>query len=56
MSYITKMRKEGVRKKVLLIIEEINDILKHYHSEAMGGHSGFNSTLQTIQIIIVEME
>ena len=43
-----KSRKEGVRKKVMLTIEEINDILKHHHSEAMGGHSGFKATLQKI--------
>ena len=44
MSYITK----GVRKKVVVTIEETNNILKHHHSEAMGGHSGFNATLQKI--------
>ena len=43
-----KSRKEGVRKKVVLTIEEINDILKHHLSEAMGGHSGFKATLQKI--------
>ena len=43
-----KSRKEGVRRKVVLTIEEINDILKHHHSEAMGGHSGFNSTLDVV--------
>ena len=37
-----------MRKKVVLTIEEIGDILKHHHREAMGGHSGVNATLQKI--------
>ena len=37
-----------MRKKVVLTTEEINDILEHHHSEAMGGHNGFKATLQTI--------
>ena len=40
-----KSRKVGVRRKVVLTMEEINGILKHHHSEAMGGHSGSNATL-----------
>ena len=40
--------KDGVRKKVVLTIEEIQDILNHYHSNPMGGHSGVNATLNKI--------
>ena len=49
-----KSRKEGVRKKVVLIpcIEKINDTPKHHHSEAMGGCSGFNATLQKISMLL----
>ena len=48
MSYITKVERKECEKRLMLIIKEINDILKHHHSEAMGGHSGFNATLQKI--------
>ena len=34
--------KETNRKKVILTIGEIKDVLHHYHSDAMGGHSGVN--------------
>ena len=37
--------KETNRKKVILTVEEIKDVLHHYYSDAMGGHSGVNSTL-----------
>ena len=32
--------KETNRKKVILTVEEIKDVLHHYYSNAMGGHSG----------------
>ena len=32
----------------MLTIDEIREILKHHHSEAMGGHRGVNATLQKI--------
>ena len=37
--------KETNTKKVTLTVEEIKDVLHHYHSDAMGGHSGVKSTL-----------
>ena len=40
--------KEVIRRKVVLTIEEIGEILHHHHSEAMGGHSGVNATLNKI--------
>ena len=40
--------KEGIRRKVVLTIEEIGEILHHHHSKAMGGHSGVNATLNKI--------
>lgn len=40
--------KEGVKKEVVLKIKEIQDILNHYHSNAMAGHSGINATLNKI--------
>ena len=40
--------KEGARKKVILTINEIQDILHNYHSNPMGGHSGVNATLNKI--------
>ena len=45
MSYITTVERKECEGKVVLTIEEINGILKHHHSEAMGGHSGSNATL-----------
>ena len=38
----------GVQKKVVLTVEEIGEILHHHHSNAMGGHSGVNATLNKI--------
>ena len=40
--------KEGARKKVILTINETQDILHNYHSNPMGGHSGVNATLNKI--------
>jgi hypothetical protein len=40
--------KEGVKKKVVFSIEEISEILQHHHSDAMGGHSGVNATLNKV--------
>ena len=40
--------KDGVKKKVVLTIEEIKEISHHHHSNPMGGHSGVNATLQKI--------
>ena len=36
------------RKKVLLTMEEISEVLDYHHSNAMGGHSGINATLDKI--------
>ena len=38
----------GVRKKVVLTVQEIGEILHHHHSNVMGGHSGVNATLNKI--------
>ena len=40
--------KEEVKKKVVFSIEEISEILQHHHSDAMGGHSGVNATLNKV--------
>jgi hypothetical protein len=40
--------KVGIQKKVVLTLEEIAEILHHRHSNAMGGHSGVNATLNKI--------
>ena len=41
--------KDGAsKKKVLLTLEEISEVLHHHHSNAMGGHSGVNATLDKI--------
>jgi hypothetical protein len=37
--------KETARKKVVLTVDEIKEVLHHHHSNAMGGHSGVNATL-----------
>ena len=36
---------DAVRKRVVLNVKEIGEILKLHHSDAMGGHSGVNATL-----------
>ena len=46
--------KETNRKKVILTVEEIEDVLHHYHSDAMGGHSGVNATLQNFRSLSLE--
>ena len=38
----------GVRKKVVLTAQEVAEILHHNHSNAIGGHSGVNVTLNKI--------
>ena len=40
--------KDGKKKKVVRTIEDIVDILRRHHSDAMGGHSGVNATLHKI--------
>ena len=40
--------KKDLRKKVVTEISEISEILNHYHSKPMGGHSGINNTLAKI--------
>ena len=40
--------KEGARERVILTINEIQDILHNYHSNPMGVHSGVNATLNKI--------
>ena len=37
--------KEAARKKVVLKVKEISEILRFHHSNAMGGHSGVNANL-----------
>ncbi len=41
-------QKKDPKKKVVFELEEIKDILKQYHSNPMGGHSGINNTLAKI--------
>ncbi len=41
-------QKKDLKKKVVFELEEIKDILKQYHSNPMGGHSGINNTLAKI--------
>ena len=40
-----------VRKKVILTVEGIAEVLKHYHSNPMGGHSGVNATLGKVSAL-----
>ena len=40
--------KEGVKKKAVFTIAEMREVLHYHHSNAMGGHSGVNSTLNKI--------
>ena len=37
-----------LKKKFVMSFEEISEILKQYHSNPMGGHSGINNTLAQI--------
>ena len=41
-------KKKDLRKKVIIEVEEISEILHQYHSNPMGGHSGINNTLGKI--------
>ena len=42
--------KEDIKRKVVLSVEEIAEILRHHHSDAMGGHSGINATLNKVSM------
>lgn len=41
-------QKKDLKKTVVFELEEIKDILRQYHSNPMGGHSGINNTLAKI--------
>ena len=43
--------RDDVRKKVILTVEGIAEVLKHYHSNPMGGHSGVNATLGKVSAL-----
>ena len=40
--------KRNLKKKVVMSLEEISEILKQYYSNPMGEHSGINNTLAKI--------
>ena len=47
--FYTGDKKRGDRK-VVTTEDEVKDILRQYHCDGMGGHSGVNSTLGKISI------
>ena len=40
--------KHDQKKKVLMNLSEVTDVLSFYHSTPVGGHSGVNTTLSKI--------
>ena len=43
--------KADARKKVILTVMEVSEVLQEYHSNPMGGHSGVNATLGKVSTL-----
>ena len=48
MSCITLVERRESAERLSFTVEEIGEILHYHHSQAMGGHSGVNATLNKI--------
>ena len=48
MSCVTLVERRESAERLSFTVEEIGEILHYHHSQAMGGHSGVNATLNKI--------